>query len=107
MPIEEMIQQELVQKMARFPDVAKIVLFGSRATGEAKRFSDIDLAIFGVNDDQVWSTLRQIADNARTLLKIDLLRFEQVNTAMQSSILREGKTLYERTTDETGHSMLP
>ena len=95
--IEDPVMQDLITRFSCFPGIGKVILFGSRATGEARQFSDIDLAVVGVQDDDEWARVRQIADEARTLLKIDLLRFETVDDAIRASILGEGKVIYERT----------
>jgi len=42
--------------------VRSVGLFGSRATGRAKPFSDIDLVLYGAQD-------RAVVDRARTLMK--------------------------------------
>lgn len=95
--------ETLVEKISRFPSVEAVILFGSRATGQERPFSDIDLAVVGIADDHEWTHVRQLADEARTLLKIDILRFEKVEEAIRDSIIREGKVLYERGPHEPGN----
>ena len=38
---------EEIRKLARKYDVTKVILFGSRARGDFKRTSDIDIAVTG------------------------------------------------------------
>ncbi|MBK8189803.1 MAG: nucleotidyltransferase domain-containing protein [Vampirovibrionales bacterium] len=86
----------LVDTLSRFPAVERVILFGSRASGAQRPFSDIDLAVSGVADDRDWTFIRQIAEEARTLLKIDLIRLETVDEAVRKSVLHEGIVLYDR-----------
>ncbi len=92
----------ITQEISRFPGVLKLILFGSRATGKAGSFSDIDLAVVGVENNDEWAEIRELAESTRTLLKIDLMRFEKVDQAVQESILKEGIILYERAAGESG-----
>ncbi|MEM6602955.1 MAG: nucleotidyltransferase domain-containing protein [Pseudomonadota bacterium] len=96
---EEVIKA-LTREIGGFSQVEKIILFGSRARGDNGHFSDIDIAIFGQIDDETWSYICRLADveddTIKTLLKIDLVRFEKVGEELQKSIMEEGKILYER-----------
>jgi uncharacterized protein len=80
--------------------VQKIILFGSRARGTHTTFSDIDLAVVGVEDRREWLDILHLADveddRVPTLLKIDLVQLERVGSSMQRSIGKEGQILYER-----------
>ena len=39
--------KEIQEKILAFPNVKKVLIFGSRARGDYKKYSDIDLAVFG------------------------------------------------------------
>lgn len=43
-----------------------------------------------------WLRLADLAEDADTLLPIDLVRLEEVPEALRERILAEGRTLYER-----------
>jgi len=70
---------------------AKIYLFGSRARGNCKKYSDIDIALdagklLPVQDvDEVKSMLNE--SNIQYL--IDVLDFHSVNAGMQEAIMKE------------------
>ena len=90
---QQIVRIILVQKEAR-----KILLFGSRARGDARQTSDIDLAIV----DERWSdTDINLAKNAleeelKTPLKIDLLNlYTLAKPRLKQTILKEGLVLYE------------
>jgi predicted nucleotidyltransferase len=83
---------------ARFPEIEKAVLYGSRAKGNFKRGSDIDLTLFG---ETLTPDLRsQIAWELDELLlpyTIDLSLFHELNHAeLRQHIERVGMVFYER-----------
>jgi uncharacterized protein len=94
------ILDQFVFHLRTFPSVQEVILFGSRAKGTATPYSDIDIAVTGVEDEREWTHILQLADvdddHIVTLLKIDLVQFEHLDTAIQRSILNEGQVLYER-----------
>jgi predicted nucleotidyltransferase len=85
-----------------FPEVERIVLFGSRARGDAMPRSDIDLAIACPRaDPKIWSDIVEAADEAPTLLQIDLVRTDTAPPELLAEIAREGRVLYERNISQT------
>ena len=53
--LKETYRQAMIELFRANPRVDRVVLFGSRATGEARPASDVDLALFGEEltlDDQ-------------------------------------------------------
>lgn len=79
-----------------YPDIEKVLLFGSRAKGNFKEGSDIDLAVFGANINS--STFTQIwdqVDRLAIMLKIDILHWDTLqNLALKDKIVAEGVELY-------------
>jgi len=84
--------------LARFPEVEKAVLYGSRAKGNYKRGSDIDLAVLG--PDLNASVLSQINSGLDDLLlpqKIDVSIFAKISHAdLIDHIRRVGVVFYEK-----------
>jgi predicted nucleotidyltransferase len=84
--------------LARYPQVEKAVLYGSRATGNYRNGSDIDLALFG--DDITLRTLCSIMDAIDDLLlpySVDLVVFEQIRDPdLIAHIQRAGVVFYQR-----------
>lgn len=74
----------------------KILLFGSRARGDHKERSDIDLAIYGMpkdNQAHFWWDI----DDLPTLLKFDLVHVtEDTDTELVKNIEKDGVILYEK-----------
>lgn len=76
---------------------SRLVLFGSRARGDASERSDIDLAAFGVPSVHQ-SPFRLALDDLPTLLKIDIIFIEpDTSPALLAEIERDGVILYEAT----------
>jgi predicted nucleotidyltransferase len=87
----------LARHLSAFPEVERIILFGSRARGDAAPRADIDVAIeCPTADIQRWFEIEDAAEAAPTLLKIDLVRLDRAPAELAANIRREGKVLYER-----------
>lgn len=91
--IRQIVLEEICD-LARQYNVDKVVLFGSRARGDHRERSDIDLAVYG--GDYVCFSL-DVDDTTSTLLKYD---FVNMNTSVQPELLeaieREGICIYEK-----------
>ena len=78
-----------------YPSIDKVVLYGSRAKGNYRNGSDIDLTIFG---EVTYSQLNQIETQLDDLLlpyTIDLSLFNQIdNVDLIDHINRVGKVFY-------------
>jgi predicted nucleotidyltransferase len=90
--------EALVRRVAAQPHVRRIWLFGSRARGEARERSDIDLAIEAPDADRrEWlEVCRVVEEDADTLLPIDLIRLEDVPDGLRAQVRAEGRVLFER-----------
>ncbi|MBX3745670.1 MAG: nucleotidyltransferase domain-containing protein [Verrucomicrobiae bacterium] len=80
----------------RFPCVREVRLFGSRATGHARRASDIDLAISApdATTDQ-WLELTDALDEAPIIYELDVVRTERLySPRLIEKIAREGVPIY-------------
>jgi predicted nucleotidyltransferase len=85
------------------PKIEKIILFGSRARGDFRSRSDIDIAVSCPQASQrEWLDLYDSIEDAPTLLSIDLVRLENAGASLRNRILGEGQTLYERGSDQAG-----
>lgn len=75
--------------------VDKIVLFGSRARGDNRERSDIDIAVFGLSDVLRADFLEDI-DQLPTLLEFDVVQIkEDTNLQLLTNIEKDGVTLYD------------
>ena len=80
----------------RFPCVREVRLFGSRATGQARRASDIDLAISAPDASPgQWLDLTEALDEAPIIYEFDVVRTERAhNPRLIEKIAREGVPIY-------------
>lgn len=85
---------ESVRELAQKYHIAKVILFGSRARGDYRKTSDIDLAVSG--GDVIRFAL-DVEEETPTLLKYDIVNLDGVvQKALLASIEKEGKVLYEK-----------
>lgn len=81
---------------SRHTAVTKVILFGSRAKGNYKEGSDIDLALFGKHMDH--HTLNQIAQELDDLMlpyKIDTVVYDDLTSPeLKEHINSVGKNFY-------------
>jgi len=87
--------ERLVERLSRRPEVEKVILFGSRARGTNGDRSDVDLAVIAPSASAYdWSDMRDSVDEAKTLLVIDLVRFDRADPDLITSIENEGIALF-------------
>ena len=90
---------QFIKKLMQLGFVEKLVLFGSRARGNYKEKSDIDLALFcphaSIKD---WQIIVDVIDDADTLLKIDCVRYDKLidDSKLKKNIDKYGITLFAR-----------
>jgi uncharacterized protein len=90
---------DLARRLALHPAVERVWLYGSRARGDQFERSDIDLAVEApAMDPDEWLRISlDFADEAPTLLLIDLVRLEEAPAHLREQILDEGIVVHERT----------
>ncbi len=73
---------------------AKAILFGSRARGDARQWSDIDLAIGCATEmpPDILSTLREAFEESNMLLNVDVVDLRDASKGIRAAVLREGVT---------------
>lgn len=71
MTADEVIKE--VAALCRSFGAKKVILYGSRAMGNARERSDIDIAVAGVED---FDLLREKVDDLPTLFTVDLLNLD-------------------------------
>ena len=84
--------------LAQFPEIERVVIYGSRAKGTYKPGSDIDLSLVGkaITEDRLLR-LENRLDDLMLPYEIDLNRFDTLqNEALIDHIERVGQVFYER-----------
>ena len=95
--VPEEISKELIKVITLHKPVKKIVLFGSRATNDYRKTSDIDIAI--VDDSWNSSDMSLVRFNLEeelsTPLTIDLVNYYNVHKKSMQDAINRGLVLYE------------
>ena len=93
------LSQQLIGQMvdiAKRFSVQKLILFGSRARGNFRKTSDIDLAIYGLDRAREMAFRAEI-DDLPTLLKVDIVPIcEDTDTVLLGEIERDGVVLWKK-----------
>lgn len=89
----------ILKAMAQCSEVERAVLFGSRAMGNFRSGSDVDLAVYGTSVTS--ATLNQLDallnEHYPLPYQFDVLRFESIsNDALRQHIETEGREVYRR-----------
>ncbi len=97
--LKECVVERICAVLAKYPQVQKAVLYGSRAKGTFKNGSDIDLTLSG-GEDLTLHVLYRIADELDDLLlpyTFDLSVLSHIrDPEVLEHIQRVGVTFYER-----------
>ncbi|MGL4988651.1 MAG: nucleotidyltransferase family protein [Cetobacterium sp.] len=73
-----------------FPEIEKIIIFGSRARGDFKRTSDIDIALIG-NVEKTIYKIRDYFDESRIIYTVDVVDFSRIEAStFKEDIEKEG-----------------
>ena len=82
----------------RYKNITKVVLYGSRAMGNYKNASDIDLTMFGANlNMDILLRIENELDDLLLPYNIDLSIYDKIeNKDLKDHINRVGKVFYEK-----------
>lgn len=85
---------EQIRSLAEQHGLNRVILFGSRARGDFRERSDIDLAVSG---GHIAAFSLDVDEETDTLLQYDVVNLDvPVDKALLENILREGITIYEK-----------
>ena len=83
-----------IEDLAERCGIRTVLLFGSRARGDHREKSDIDLAVTG-GDASLFRL--EVEDHTSTLLRFDVVNLDTaVDPGLLANIRREGILLYEK-----------
>lgn len=89
----EKLEKEIID-LAIKHNLKKVLLFGSRARGDYKKASDIDLAVSGGNYS---AFVMEVDEETSTLLEFDIVNLDgSVQSELLGEIQKEGKVIYEK-----------
>lgn len=88
----------IINEALKFPQIKKIVLFGSRARGESQPTSDYDLAIYTEDllEDELAKFMLTLSEKKPTLCEFNFtLVSDETNPELLKRIKSEGKNLLD------------
>lgn len=98
MALAQHLENQISQIAYLFPEIEKVILFGSRARGDCRETSDIDLAVF--TSGKLFKNkllFTEQMDRLDTLLKVDLVFVsDTTDMALLKNILKDGKVIMEK-----------
>jgi predicted nucleotidyltransferase len=79
-------------------DVRRVILFGSRARGENRKNSDIDLCVEFKNNLSFREKrkLKEELESLTGLYSLDLIFYDEIDEKFKAHILKQGRLLYEK-----------
>jgi len=87
------IKLEKIVKFLKEREIKNIYLFGSRARGDYKINSDIDIAILGKFNYREKRKLKEKIDEIAGIYSVDLIFLDDTESSFKEKILKEGKKL--------------
>lgn len=91
--LNDIVLKQIID-LAQKRNITKVILFGSRARGDFKKKSDIDLAVLGENVAEFSFDVDELTD---TLLKYDIIDLNSnISDELLKSIQNEGIIIYEK-----------
>ena len=85
---------KIVSVFRKYAGVQKAVLFGSRARGDFKYNSDIDIAVY--TDGRSLTGLQSDLDEAVGIYKFNLINIDDIkNEKLRQNIEKEGEEIYK------------
>ena len=92
-------KKRLFEQFARFPEIETVIIFGSRALGNFRPGSDIDLAIVGkkVSEEVIHHLHYRLEEEIPLPYFFDVVHYETINAEpLKQHIDQFGKVLYLR-----------
>ena len=93
--LSETERQLLCDFFHHYPEITEVRIFGSRAKGTHKKFSDIDLAVWGNIDELFLAKINLLLEELPLPYTFDLIAYERImNPHLKAHIDRQGKKLF-------------
>jgi len=94
--LDESLVSLIQSVFAKYPEISKVIIYGSRAKGNFRQGSDIDLTLIGKElDEETLSLIKIALDDLNTPYLFDISIFENINSSdLEQHIDRVGKTFY-------------
>ena len=82
---------EILKVLGRFPEIERVKIFGSRAKGTHRRYSDVDIAVFAQPNCDLAANVKDALDDLDAIYNFDVLHYEMTaNEEIKAHIDRVG-----------------
>ena len=89
--LPEDVFADIINTLRRYPEITHAKIFGSRAKGNYKRYSDVDIAIFADSGHYLAADVKDALEELDTIYYFDVLHYEKTpNSEIKSHIDRVG-----------------
>ncbi|MCL1884169.1 MAG: nucleotidyltransferase domain-containing protein [Defluviitaleaceae bacterium] len=79
--LPEDVFSEIKNVLSQFTEIESTKIFGSRAKGNFKRYSDIDIAIFSSSENDLSSSVKDALEELYVVYNFDVIHYEKCNNA--------------------------
>ena len=96
--IEKEILDKIIEIFKKYKQVKKACIFGSRARGDYRRGSDVDICIWleEESENPIYKIQNEL-EEVNTILLFDVVAFNSITKeSLKESIIKEGVIIYER-----------
>ena len=84
-----------ITMFAKKHSIQKVILFGSRARGTHREWSDIDIAVYGGDFDSFYWDIKE---NVHSLLIFDIVEADgDISEELREEIVKDSVVIYEKT----------
>lgn len=97
--LKEKVIEDIVNILKKYSEVERAVIFGSRARGDYRKGSDIDITLFGdMLTNSINTKIFYEIDDLYLIYKIDLINFNTLSKddKLRENILKEGVEIYAK-----------
>ncbi len=97
--LEEKVIKSFQNVFSKYPEIDRACIFGSRARGDFKKTSDIDIVLYGNNLTHTLNTkIFYDLEDLYLIYKIDLINFNSLHDddKLKENIVNEGVEIYAK-----------
>ena len=97
--LDEKIVENIIKILEKYEEVESAKIFGSRARGDYRKASDIDIALFGNHiTSSINTQIFYEIDDLYLPYKIDLINFNSISqeNKIRDNIVKEGVEFYAK-----------
>ena len=95
--LDEKVIEDIVNILKKYEEIESAKIFGSRARGDYRKASDIDIALFWDKlTDSIHTKVFFVLDDLYLPYKIDLINFNSISpdNTIRDNIVKEGVEFY-------------